>query len=90
MALADTVFLPVKDVQKAAQWYHETFGHTIGWHNLRITETFAWLLSTPDATQIYAALKAKGIEVEIRQDQGAIAALVLRDLDGNALNLYLQ
>lgn len=88
----DTMFLPVKDVQKAAQYYHETFGQTIGWHNLSLTEALGWSLSTSNADQVYAALQAKGVEVEIaaRNDQGGIAALVLRDLDGHPHSLYLK
>jgi catechol-2,3-dioxygenase len=77
----DRVFLPVQNINKAAQWYQEKLGWllTRAVASIKVGEI---TLHTADLQKAYEGLKNSGVEVSELRDYGGF---YIKDLDGNRI-----
>lgn len=78
----DTVFLPVRNIEKAVQWYQEKLGSFLAHVAVIKTGEITFKLHSADLQAVYEGLKKNGVEVSEIRDYGSF---YLKDLDGNLI-----
>jgi catechol-2,3-dioxygenase len=92
MSQIDTVFLPVRSIEKTTRWYQEKLGWLMEWKNIEVASfkpvtEITFNLYTQNIQTASEMLKKNGVEVSEILDYGNAQYFYFKDLDGNLISV---